>query len=71
VFRIKEGIELTPFDRKQFHNKGEEDRYITYKNSKEFDAVKLVEEVDSGDATRLYIYFSILHLLVDIENRVR
>jgi len=45
VFRIKEGIELTPFNRQKFYNKGEEDGYITYKNSEAFDAVKEVEVV--------------------------
>lgn len=53
VFRIKEGIEFTPFDGKKFYNKGEEDGYMTYKNSKEFDAAKEVEEPNSGDIVRL------------------
>ena len=30
VFRIREGIELTPFEQKKFYNKGEKDGYITY-----------------------------------------
>jgi hypothetical protein len=38
----QEGIELTPFDRKKFYNKGEKDGYITYKNSEAFEAVKEV-----------------------------
>jgi len=45
VFRIKEGIELSPFDRNKFYNKGEEDGYITYENSEAFKASKEVEVV--------------------------
>ena len=37
VFRIKEGIELTPYDRKRFYNKGQVDGYTTWKFSKEFE----------------------------------
>jgi NADPH2 dehydrogenase len=45
VFRIREGIELTPFEQKKFYNKGEKDGYITYKNSEAFDTARLVEVV--------------------------
>ncbi|KAE9378848.1 NADPH dehydrogenase [Stipitochalara longipes BDJ] len=43
VFRIRQGIEFTPFDRKKFYNKGEKDGYITYKNSEAFDTAKGIE----------------------------
>jgi NADPH2 dehydrogenase len=38
VFRVKEGIEFTPYDREKFYNKKQEDGYITWKFSKEFEA---------------------------------
>jgi len=38
VFRLKEGIELTPYDRAKFYNKGQADGYTTWKFSKEFEA---------------------------------
>ncbi|KAJ8063429.1 hypothetical protein OCU04_008648 [Sclerotinia nivalis] len=37
-FRVKEGIEFTPYDRKFFYNKMEEQGYTTYTFSKEFEA---------------------------------
>lgn len=38
VFRVKEGIEFTPYDREKFYNKKQEDGYITWPFSKEFEA---------------------------------
>jgi NADPH2 dehydrogenase len=38
VFRIKEKIELTPYDRTKFYNKMQEEGYTTWKFSKEFEA---------------------------------
>lgn len=38
VFRLKEGIEFTPYDREKFYNKKQEDGYTTWKFSKEFEA---------------------------------
>ncbi|PMD41767.1 NADPH dehydrogenase [Hyaloscypha variabilis F] len=38
VFRLKERIEFTPYDREKFYNKGQKDGYITWKFSKEFEA---------------------------------
>jgi NADPH2 dehydrogenase len=38
VFRLKEGIEFTPYDREKFYNKKQEDGYTTYKFSKEWEA---------------------------------
>jgi NADPH2 dehydrogenase len=38
VFRIKEGIELTPYNREKFYNKTEQDGYTTWAFSKEFEA---------------------------------
>ena len=40
VFRIKEGIEFTPHDRKKFSNVMEEDGYTTWEFSKEFKAAQ-------------------------------
>ncbi|KAK4450829.1 hypothetical protein QBC34DRAFT_402648 [Podospora aff. communis PSN243] len=37
-FRVKEGIDLTPFDEKLFYNRGEARGYITWPFSKEFEA---------------------------------
>ncbi|KAK2629446.1 hypothetical protein QTJ16_000266 [Diplocarpon rosae] len=36
VFRVREGVPLTPYDRSKFYNKGEKEGYITYPVSKEF-----------------------------------
>ncbi len=47
VFRIKEGIELAPYNRDKFHNKTEQDGYTTWAFSKEFEA----------QATKLYIAY--------------
>lgn len=41
VFRVKEGIELTPYDREKFYNKKQRDGYTTWKFSKEFEAARL------------------------------
>ncbi|PQE33137.1 NADh:flavin oxidoreductase NADh oxidase family protein [Rutstroemia sp. NJR-2017a WRK4] len=38
VYRIKEGIELTPYDRNLFYNAKEEKGYTTWEFSKEFEA---------------------------------
>ena len=38
VFRLKEEIEFTPYDREKFYNKKQEDGYTTYKFSKEWEA---------------------------------
>jgi NADPH2 dehydrogenase len=38
VFRLKEGIEFTPYDREKFYNKKQEDGYTTWKFSKEWEA---------------------------------
>jgi len=38
VFRLKEGIAFTPYDREKFYNKKQKDGYITWKFSKEFEA---------------------------------
>ncbi|RDW84377.1 NADH:flavin oxidoreductase oxidase family protein-like protein [Coleophoma cylindrospora] len=38
VFRIQHGIELTPYDRNLFYNKGEAHGYTTWPFSKEFEA---------------------------------
>jgi NADPH2 dehydrogenase len=40
VFRIKEGIEFTLYDRKKFYNVMEEDGYTTWEFSKEFKAAQ-------------------------------
>ena len=36
VFRIKEGIEFTPYDRETFYNIKQEDGYTTWAFSKEY-----------------------------------
>lgn len=38
VFRVKEGIEFTPYDRNKFYNAKQADGYITWPFSKEFEA---------------------------------
>jgi NADPH2 dehydrogenase len=38
VFRLKEGIEFTPYDREKFYNKKQEDGYTSWKFSQEFEA---------------------------------
>lgn len=38
VFRLQEGIELTPYDRKKFYNAKQEEGYISWPFSKEFEA---------------------------------
>jgi NADPH2 dehydrogenase len=38
VFRIREGIAFTPYDRSKFYNVMEEDGYTTWEFSKEFKA---------------------------------
>jgi NADPH2 dehydrogenase len=38
VFRLKEGIDFTPYDREKFYNKKQEDGYTTWTFSKEFEA---------------------------------
>ncbi|KAI9052800.1 hypothetical protein LZ554_003073 [Drepanopeziza brunnea f. sp. 'monogermtubi'] len=38
VFRLKEGIAFTPYDREKFYNAKQEDGYITWPFSKEFEA---------------------------------
>lgn len=38
VFRVKNRIEFTPYDRKKFYNKMQEDGYTTWAFSKEFEA---------------------------------
>jgi len=37
VFRLKQGIEFTPYDREKFYNKKQEDGYTSWKFSKEFE----------------------------------
>ena len=41
VFRLKQGIALEPYDRSKFYNAKEEDGYITWPFSKEFEAAKV------------------------------
>jgi len=41
VYRVKEKIEFTPYDRKKFYNKKQVDGYTTWAFSKEFEAAKL------------------------------
>ena len=41
VFRVKEGIEFTPYDRNKFYNAKEESGYIDWPFSKEFNGAKL------------------------------
>jgi NADPH2 dehydrogenase len=38
VFRIKEGVDFTPYDREKFYNKKQVDGYTTWQFSKEFEA---------------------------------
>lgn len=38
VFRLKEGIEFTEYDRTKFYNKGQREGYTTYPFSKEFES---------------------------------
>lgn len=38
VFRVKNRLEFTPYDRKKFYNKKQEDGYTTWSFSKEFEA---------------------------------
>ena len=37
VFRVKEGVDFTPYDREKFYNKKQVDGYITWAFSKEFE----------------------------------
>ena len=41
VFRVKNNLELTHFERNKFYNVGEEDGYTTWPFSKEFEAVAM------------------------------